>query len=235
MLIATTMRDNIVAAINANTGGKFQIDNTVPTYFMIWGSCQAFITVWTTSMSAEMSVGTGPPPAGTYNHSHFFQGFNLVTLTNAYQSLFFNTTIALAGGKFVTPPPAPAQPSLQFFTEGWAQELMKFVDSVQLTSNVADGGATHDHKSVIVPPPPNGTHWATLNTPVQISAIAQTIVAGLEAYLITKHGPTKFIPTEPLSSFHVFAIEFAKAFLTEIRNNSVMLPIVGAGHIHILL
>jgi len=229
-LVPAVMQTNIVAALNAT--GKFTIAAGDPTYNLIGAICQAFVPVWM-SMSVELAPGTGPPPAGVYPHAHSFLGVNLIALTNTYQMAIFAIT-SIPGSGFQVPPQPPGQTSLLFFTQCWAQELMKVVDSVQLTSNVADGAIAHDHRTVIIPPPPNNTHWATLSTPAQIQALATTITTNMENCLILKHGATKFKPSEPLSEFHGFAMELSKSFLTEIKNNSMMLPMAGAGHIHVL-
>lgn len=223
------MQTNIISALNAV---GFTLAAGDPTYTLVGAACQAFVPIWS-SMSVEMSPGTGPPPVGVYPHAHSFLGTNLVMLTTAYQSAMF-LIASVPGGGFQVPPQPPGQTSLLFFTQVWASELLKVVDSVQLTTNVSDGSAVHDHKAVIIPPPPNNTHWATLSTPAQVLALATTMATAIENGLITKHGATYFKPSEPLSKFHVFITEFSKGFLNEIKNNSLVVVSMGAGHIHAL-
>jgi len=230
-LVPNTMRTRVINSLN--TSGNFSIGSSGPTYALVDAACQAFVPLWVTSISADMRPGTGPPPPGVYLHAHSFTGANLITITNAYQTSIYG--FAVASEEFGIPPMPPALTAMLFLTQCWAQEFIKFVDSMWLRSNIQDGGVVHNHFNRPPPAPPTNTHWESLDSDTKIAGYTTILVRSISNCMTTKMGSTKFNPSDPLSQFNSFITELTKAFLEEIRDNSVIVPIVGAGHIHALL
>lgn len=226
------MTANIVNALNSHPSGKFQIDSSVATYDFINAACFAFVPIWS-QMSADMSQGTGPPPAGTYLHFHAFTGPGKATNLVTYDTNTFNLTIA--GGKFKVPPDPPAQTALKFLVECWAKTLFDFLYSpATFMTLTVDGGVLHTHDTPPIPTPFT-TNWLPLSTPVAFNGTVTLLSNNWGTCMLSKFSPGSFKLTEPLAGNKDFFEEFTKAFLTEIRDNSQLLPAVGQGHIHLLL
>ena len=220
VLNGSTMRDSVIAQLNLS---GFQIDNTVTNYFLIDAACQAFVPTWAAMLADQL-------PGTAVVHQHSFTGASVNIFIFNYENLMFT----LASPFFGVPPQPPALTAMLFWTQCWSQTLLTYLDSVAFITHPMPGAAAHTHELMPpVPPPP--TNWLAFNTPVTIQAVANLMKINMDSCMISKMGPTNFKPLDPLSMFQEYTEEFSKAFFTEIRNNSVLLPALGNGHVHGML
>lgn len=215
-LVATTMRDAIIAAVNAktwtdpNTGESRQMFNVQaspenPPYVFLNAACAQFVTLWPT-VGLDMQPGTGPPPPappGTYTHAHTMLGTTLSALVTAYKTAI--KAEAISSGLFTV-----GQGGWEVFMDAWAQGLLQHVDSAELATIPIDGAVAHTHT------------WLSVPTGAVIAAAVISL-----------------LPVTPPSGGYPFFVQelvlaAAQEFSRAIQSDSLLAPALGPGHIHVL-
>ncbi len=221
-LNAVTMKNNLLAALNTKTYTDPQTGETrrmfnIPTpgllypltapYVFINSACTQFVNLWIT-LTGDMLPGLGPPPVappGTYNHAHYLTGAGLPTRISTYISAM--TSDLLSSNLYVA-----GQGGWELFVSCWCTHFLTAIDTTQqLTTDIVDGAVLHTHSWVLLPDP------ATIKTQI-ISCMASVVIN----------------PFDPLCFFVPFVEELSKEFIRAIEEDSVLVPTVGANHIHFL-
>lgn len=212
-LVASTIRDAVIAALNAKTyvdpdtgqtRPMFNVQPNTAPYAFINSAAIRFVALWLT-MSTDMQPGTGPPPPGAYLHSHTMLGAQAAAFAATFET---QMKVDLVGSGFYF----VGFGGWERFLNCWTSAFLTHVDSAESKTTEIDGAILHTHPWDLLPDP---------------TVIAADIIVCLQPEVQPPPGGYPFFVLEHVT-------ELADAFITAIRNDSVLAPIVGAGHVHLL-